>query len=177
MFHRIARHWPVWLVATFAFPIAGLVGRAIAGPIEGVTSGLASGVAAGLVVGSAQVLAAGERDRRVALGWTVATAAGLGLAAGLGAGLQLPLPVVGLVAGTVMGAGQWLAAGAPAGRLVAWPLVVAAAWSIGWTVTTAVGVDPAAGWAVFGVSGALVSQVLTTIGARVLRSPAGLATT
>jgi hypothetical protein len=174
MFHRIPGRWPAWLVATIAYPIAGLAGYAVAGPVDGPVPGLVAGLVAGVVVGVAQVVAAGERDRRVAGSWIAATAIGLGLGAAFGSGLGLALPVTGVVAGGAIGVGQWLAAGTPDGRLVAWPVVTAAAWGIGWVVTTAIGVDPAAGWAVFGVSGALVAQTLTLVGARVLRAPVGV---
>jgi hypothetical protein len=171
MFDRIPGRWPAWLAVTLAYPVAGLAGYAVAGPVDAPLAGLVAGLVAGAVVGGAQVLAAGARDPRVVAGWVAATAIGLAVGAAVGVGLGLALPAVGLIGGGVIGAGQWLAVGAPVGRLASWPLVTAVAWSVGWAVTTAIGVDPNAGWAVFGVSGALVSQALTLVAARVLRSP------
>ena len=42
-----------------------------------------------------------------------------------------------------------------------WVMASGAAWAIGWAVTSGVGVALAAGWPVYGISGALVSQVIT----------------
>jgi hypothetical protein len=167
MFGRITQHWPLWLLATVSYPLAGIAGRLLAGPATTWTAALLAGVVAGLVVGGAQALA--MSPRRPDLRWPLAMAvgSGIGLAASVAMGLS-PL-ATGLLTGALIGIAQAAVASRAmldARRSVlAWPVVVALAWGLGWTVTTAIGVDPEAGWAVFGLSGALTSQVVTLAGA------------
>jgi hypothetical protein len=40
---------------------------------------------------------------------------------------------------------------------------IAFPWGVGWLVTSGIGVALAAGWPVYGLSGALASQVITAI--------------
>ena len=154
MFERITQHWPLWLLATVSYPLAGIAGRALAGPATTWTAALLAGAIAGLVVGGAQALA-------------MAVGSGIGLAVSVGLGLA-PL-ATGLLTGALIGIAQAAVASRAAldarRSVLAWPVVVALSWGLGWTVTTAIGVDPAAGWAVFGLSGALTSQVVTLLGA------------
>ena len=42
-------------------------------------------------------------------------------------------------------------------------MTLGAAWALGWAVTASIGVALEAGWPVFGLSGALVSQVIAGI--------------
>ena len=44
-----------------------------------------------------------------------------------------------------------------------WIAATAAAWAVGWLITASVGVALAPGWPVYGLSGALVSQIITAI--------------
>jgi len=167
MLERIAQHWPAWLAATISYPLAGIAGRLVAGPATAWTSALLAGAVAGLVVGGAPALA--MSPRRPDLRWPAVTAVGaaIGLAVSVTLGFA-PLPT-GLLMGALIGIGQASVAFAGSSvatrAIVAWPAVIAAAWALGWSVTTAIGVDPAAGWAVFGLSGALTSQIVSLAGA------------
>lgn len=167
MLARITQHWPIWLIATVSYPLAGIAGRALAGPASDWTSALLAGAIAGLIIGLAQGLAIAPR--RPDLRWAVAMAAGSGVGLAISVGLGLSPLATGLVTGALIGVAQaavlTMAATDPRRSVLAWPLVVAAAWGLGWTVTTAIGVDPTAGWAVFGMSGALTSQVITLVAA------------
>lgn len=148
-----------WLFAlTFlAFPPAGLLARAVVGPVDSVTAGLVGGAIVGLVVGAAQWLAL----RTVVSAWWIAAttaAVGVGLAVTAGLGLvstdRSDLLAIGLVTGVLVGAAQALVL--PARLRVAWGAAVAVLWPLAWQVTALVGVDLTQGWAVFGASGALV---------------------
>ena len=167
MFERIMQHWPLWLLATVSYPLAGIAGRLLAGPATAWTAALLAGAIAGLVVGGAQALAMSPRRPDVRWALAMAVGSGIGLAVSVGLGLA-PL-ATGLLTGALIGIAQAAVASRAAldarRSVLAWPVVVALAWGLGWTVTTAIGVDLAAGWAVFGLSGALTSQVVTLLGA------------
>ena len=167
MLERITQHWPLWLLATVSYPLAGIAGRAVAGPATAVMSALLAGAIAGSVVGLGQALA--MAPRRPDLRWALAMAVGSGVGLATSVGLGLAPLATGVLTGALIGVAQatvlTVSAVDPRRSVLAWPLVVALAWGLGWTVTTAVGVDPTAGWAVFGLSGALTSQVLTLAGA------------
>lgn len=167
MFGRITQHWPLWLLATVSYPLAGIAGRLLAGPATTWTAALLAGVVSGLVVGGAQALAMSARRPDIRWALAMAVGSGIGLAASVALGLS-PL-ATGLLTGALIGIAQAVVASRaeldPRRSVLAWPFVVALAWGLGWTVTTAIGVDPEAGWAVFGLSGALTSQVVTLAGA------------
>ena len=154
----------VWAATLLAFPLAGLAGRAVAGPVDSTWSAVLAGLAAGLVIGAAQWLAL----RRIGIDtrWILATAGGL--AVGLGLGLAIfgygetvgDMWIVGAVSGLGIGIAQWpLLHGLVKGS-IAWIPATAAAWALGWTVTTAIGVDPDDRWAVFGLSGSATCTLL-----------------
>lgn len=166
MLDRISRRWARWLLATLAFPVAGLIGYAVGGPIAG-TTGVLAALAAGAVIGAGQALAIGTRDRTAGL-WIAATALGLAIGSVVGVMLGLPLFLSGLVAGALIGAGQAVAADTTGPVGLGWAAATSLAWGIGWAVTTSIGVDPNAGWANFGVSGAIVAQALALAAAIVM---------
>jgi hypothetical protein len=168
MLRSITRHWPLWLVATLAFPLGGIVGRSIGGEATTAISALIAGLAAGLVIGLGQALAIDWR--RPSWRWIAGTGVASGVGLTVAVGLGLPPIATGLVTGALVGAAQAVALGAdePSKRRIGWVMTTVVAWSLGWTVTTAIGVDPTAGWAVFGSSGALTGQVVTLLGAIVL---------
>jgi hypothetical protein len=101
----------VWVATLVAFPLAGLAGRAVAGPVDTVWTAALAGVIAGAVIGAAQWLAL----RRIGadLWWIVATA--VGLAVGLALAFAIfgygdtvgDLAVVGAVTGLGIGIAQW----------------------------------------------------------------------
>ena len=154
----------VWAATLLAFPIAGIAGRVVAGPVDSTWTAVLSGAVAGLVIGAAQWLAL----RRIGadVRWIAAT--GVGLAVGFGLAFAVfgygdtigDLAVVGAVSGLVVGIAQWWLLRDLLDGSIVWIPASAAAWALGWTVTTAIGVDPDDRWAVFGLSG---STTLTVI--------------
>jgi hypothetical protein len=44
-----------------------------------------------------------------------------------------------------------------------WVIASGIAWAVGWAVTSGIGVALATGWPVYGLSGALVSQIITGV--------------
>lgn len=165
---------PRWLLAFIAFPPAGLIGHAIAGPADAPLAALLSGLVAGAIIGIGQGLALGARSRDL-LAWTAVTAVGLGAALAVfvtlaGAPSTIEAAVaLGVVSGLAVGAGQaGLLTGAPIATRAVWAGAVAVAWAAGWFVTTSIGVDLAAAWPVYGASGAITSQVITGVALFVL---------
>ncbi|MGQ7295918.1 hypothetical protein [Quadrisphaera sp. KR29] len=161
------RRWALWLASALAFPLAGLAGRALAGPVDGVGPALLGGLVTGAVIGAAQGALSGRR--LPVRGWTAATALGLsaGLAAGsavVGYGTTLAdLVVTGAVTGLAVGAAQAvvLARRLTGWRRPAWAVATAGVLAAGWAVTTVAGVDVEARYTTFGATGALVATVLT----------------
>ena len=154
-----------WVATLLAFPIAGLAARAVAGPVDEVWTAALAGVVSGAVIGAAQWLALrriGAADAR----WIAATAVGLGV--GLGLAFAVfdygdtvgDLAVVGAVSGLGIGIAQWWLLRELLNGSLLWVPATTAAWSLGWTVTTAIGVDPDDRWAVPGLSGAATATVL-----------------
>ena len=147
----------LWAATLLVFPLAGLAGRAIAGPVDATWTAILAGAVAGLVLGVAQWLAL----RRIGIDarWILAT--GGGLAVGLGLAFALfgyghtfsDMWIVGAVSGLGIGIAQWPLLHGLFNGSIAWIPATAAAWALGWTVTTAIGVDPDDRWAVFGLSG------------------------
>ena len=130
-----------WMLAFLGFPIGGLLALVLVGSVDGALSGAVGGALTGAVIGAAQWLVL-RRYLRVGVEWIAATA--LGMAIGVALGVLLTgaetgigdLLITGLVTGIAVGLLQW--ALVLRGRLLVaslWPLVVAIAWPIGWTVT------------------------------------------
>lgn len=159
-----------WIVAIIGFPIGGYIGHLIGGPAATVPAALISGLIAGAIIGAGQALALGLfRPQALAL-WAGATAVGLGVALAAVTAViglietQTEAIILGAVSGLTLGAGQ--AALLMRERVAnAWMWFVASgvAWAVGWAVTSGVGVALAAGWPVYGISGALASQIITGV--------------
>jgi hypothetical protein len=159
-----------WLIATVAFPVGGYLGHAVGGPAATVPAALISGLIAGGIVGLGQGLAIGLRGQAVIV-WAAVSAAGLGVA------LAVVTATVGQIDTTLdavlLGAVSGLAIGGVQAALLMrdrfantwiWVVASAVAWAIGWLITAgAVGVGLAPGWPVYGLSGAVVSQVITGV--------------
>jgi hypothetical protein len=155
-----------WMLAFLGFPIGGLLALVLVGSVEGVVSGALGGALAGAVIGAAQWVVL-RRYMRVGPEWVLATALGVAIGDGVGALLTGAgtgigaLLIIGLVTGVAVGLLQW---GLLRGRLLRtrlWPLVVAIAWPVGWTVTWAFGIDVERGYYTFGASGALIFAAIT----------------
>jgi hypothetical protein len=159
-----------WIVAIVGFPIGGYIGHMIGGPAATVPAALISGLIAGAIIGAGQGLALGIlRPGAMAL-WAGATAIGLGAALAAVTAViglidtQTEAIVLGAISGVALGAGQ--AAMLTRERVAnAWLWAVASgvAWAVGWAVTSGIGVALAAGWPVYGLSGALASQLITGV--------------
>lgn len=155
----ITRPW-LFALTFLAFPPAGLLARAVAGPVESIGTALLAGAIVGVVVGAAQWLALRSA---VGLWWIAATGAavsgGLAIAAALGllSDDRDDLLAIGALTGLLLGVAQ--GALMPQRMRLLWGIAVAFLWPIAWQVTAAVGVDLTQGWAVFGASGALVLSV------------------
>ncbi|MFD0373011.1 hypothetical protein [Streptomyces sp. NPDC127114] len=162
------RAWIRWTAGFLAFPVAGLAGRAVAGPVDGPTSALVGGLVTGAVIGAGQALASSGRLRWPH--WSAATAAGSGLGLLLGSALVGhrtdlgSLALMGAVEGVLLGVAQ--AAALPrrtAPRPWLWAVAMPALWAAGWTVTTLAGVGVDARFTVFGATGALTFSALSGV--------------
>jgi len=160
------RFWIAWGVAFFRFPLGGLAGGALVGPITTPLAGALGGAATGVVIGAAEWLVL-RRRLPVSAWWIAATALGMG--AGLAFSIALlgtetvgvMLPLRGLITGAGIGGAQFLLLRGSTDRAAIWALLVALGWALGWMITRAAGVDLTLQWTVFGASGALMFQLLT----------------
>ena len=156
-----------WVVAVVAFPIGGYLGHLIASPAATAPAAFVSGLVAGAIIGLGQGLAL-KLPVQALVTWSAVTAVALaldGLTAIIGQIETIPDAIfLGAASGLLIGAGQ-------AALLVrqrvrsawTWVLASTAAWAIGWLVTASIGVDLEAGWPVYGLSGALASQLITAL--------------
>jgi hypothetical protein len=158
-----------WIAAIVGFPIGGYLGHAIAGPASTAPAAFLSGLVAGAVIGLGQAVAIGLRGRPLAI-WSGGTGVALAIALGTvtaAIGLietQAEAVVLGVASGALIGAAQTIVlmrAGIANGLL--WIPVTSLAWGIGWLVTSGIGVALEAGWPVYGLSGALASQLITAV--------------
>ncbi|MFB6839096.1 hypothetical protein [Streptomyces sp. NPDC056361] len=159
------RDWIRWTAGFLAFPIAGLAGRAVAGPVDDVVSALVGGGVTGAVIGAGQALVSSGR-----LGlprWSAATAVGSGLGLLLGAALVDyrtdlgSLALMGAVEGVLLGAAQAWALPRATRLPWIWAVAMPALWAAGWTVTTLAGVGVEARFTVFGATGAVTFSALS----------------
>lgn len=156
----------LFIATLLAYPLAGLAARAVAGPVDSVLRAVVGGAIAGAVIGAAQWLAL--RGVGIDVRWIAATA--IGLAVGFAIAIAVfeygttvgDLAIIGAVSGLGIGLAQWfLLRDLFGGASFVWIPATAAFWALGWTVTTAIGVDPAQRWAVPGLSGAATLTVLS----------------
>lgn len=156
----------LFIATLLAYPLAGLAARAVAGPVDSVWRAAVAGAIGGAVIGAAQWLAL--RGVGIDVRWIAATA--VGLAIGLGIAVAAfeygttvgDLAIIGAVSGLGIGLAQWfLLRDLFDGASFVWIPATAAFWALGWTVTTAIGVDPEQRWAVPGLSGAATLTVLS----------------
>jgi len=159
------RPWLVWTVGFVSFPIAGLVGSAVGGRVDSPFAALIGGLATGAVIGLGQGLASSRRLPLVR--WILATAVGMGLglllgatAVGFGTALS-DLAVMGAITGLLLGVAQGLVLpGTVRSRLI-WAAAMPLLWALGWTVSTAIGIDVEQQFTIFGASGAITFSALS----------------
>jgi hypothetical protein len=158
-----------WAIATVAFAVGGYLGHLLGGPAATVPAALISGLVAGCLIGAAQGAALGFAPRDLAF-WAGGT--GIGLAASLAAVTAFigqidttsDAVLLGAISGLAVGAAQVAVLGrGDVGRAAVWVGASGAAWALGWLTTASIGVALAAGWPVYGMSGALVSQLVTGV--------------
>jgi hypothetical protein len=159
---RLLRSWALWTVGFVSFPIAGVAGEALAGPVDDLVAALLGGAVTGLVIGAGQALAG--RGAVPVARWIVATTIGMALGLALGAsavgyGTSLAdLALMGLLTGLPLGIAQALALPKP--RWI-WAITTPLLWALGWTITTLVGVDVEARYTIFGSTGAITVSALS----------------
>ena len=155
-----------WLPTFLGFPAGGLVAELIAGPVDGLAAALLAGAITGSILGAVQSWGMGPNGPP-AREWIAATTAGLavGLALGsaaVGYGTSLAdLVVQGAICGLAIGGAQALVLRGRAAYL--WAPALSALWALGWAITTSIGIDVDARWAVFGSSGALFVTAATAV--------------
>jgi hypothetical protein len=157
-----------WAAFAFAFPISGLIGWTVSGPVDAPAAALIGGLITGAGVGAGQWLAAREvfGDGRV---WIVTS--GVAYAAGLSVAAAAvdyatdigSLVAMGAISGLFLGVGQGLAL-ALRGRkrlALAWAAAMPVLMALGWTTSTLIGVDVDEQFTVFGAAGAIVFTLLS----------------
>jgi hypothetical protein len=162
------RFWLFWILAFLSFPIAGLLANligAVTTPVRAIFAGAIAGATLGLV----QWLVLRSRLPLLPIWWAVAMS--VGMAVGLAISTMLlgsetggnELLWRGVITGLCIGFAQYIVLRQvlPLPQSVIWIGVVAVGWALGWFVTRAAGIDLSFKWSVFGVSGALIFQILT----------------
>ncbi len=165
-----------WLVSFAGFPLGGVAAWLLIGPADTPARALAGGLVTGLILGVVQAWAM-RADRRLLVAWTVATAVGLSIGLATGAALVGfstglgDLAVQGAVSGAAVGIAQAVVLRSRLGLIVlAWPVYLALAWTIGWIVSTSIGINVAEQFTVFGAAGAMTVALLTAVLPLLLRS-------
>ncbi|MGZ5403888.1 MAG: hypothetical protein ACXWDL_04510 [Nocardioides sp.] len=155
-----------WMVSFLGFPLGGLTAMLLSGPVDSMAAAILGGLLTGTVLGAAQAVAM----RFDLLLWALATAVGLAIGLAVGAsvidfrtGLG-DLVVQGAISGLGVGAAQCFVLVRRTGPIAfLWPAYLAATWSIGWAVTTSVGVQVEDQFTVFGAAGAVTVTLLTAV--------------
>ena len=166
--HRFnLRAWLLWTAGFVAFIIGGALATALTGRINDVGSALLGGMIAGAVIGTGQWLVA--RRMLDPQTWIPATALamGIGLAVGawvVGYGTSLgELALMGFITGIPLGAAQAYLLRDRLAYAWVWAAAVPLLWALGWTVTTAGGIDVDRQFAVFGAYGAITFMALSGV--------------
>jgi hypothetical protein len=166
--HRLnLKAWLLWTAGFLAFPIAGILAEALTGRINDFSSALLGGMVAGAVIGTGQWLVARRLlDPRT---WIPATALAMGIGLAIGAwvvgyGTSLgELALMGAITGIPLGAAQAYLLRDRVANAWVWAAAVPLLWALGWTVTTAGGIDVDQQFAVFGAYGAITFMALSGI--------------
>lgn len=170
-----------WMPTFVGFPLGGELATLIVGAVDEPSAAIAGGAISGAVLGLVQWLGM-RHTGPSASRWIVATA--LGFAGGLAAGAAAvdyrtdigSLATQGAICGAIVGVAQATVLAGALGRLaLAWPPLLAGLWALGWTITTAAGIDVEAQYTVFGSSGAIVVTAATSVLAIALDRASGRA--
>jgi hypothetical protein len=166
--HRFnVKAWLLWTAGFLAFPIAGVLAEMLTGRINDVGSALVGGMVAGAVIGTGQWLVARRLlDPRT---WIPATALAMGVGLGVGAwvvgyGTSLgELALMGAITGIPLGVAQAYLLRDRVANAWVWAAAMPLLWALGWTVTTAGGIDVDQQFAVFGAYGAITFMALSGV--------------
>ena len=161
------RAWLLWTAGFVAFIIGGALATGATGRINDVGSALLGGLVAGAVIGAGQWLVARRLlDPRT---WIPATAVAMSIGLGVGAwavgyGTSLgELALMGAITGIPLGAVQAYLLRDRVANAWVWAAAMPLLWALGWTVTTAGGIDVDRQFAVFGTYGAITFMALSGI--------------
>src|SRR6266545_4528625 len=164
--HRFnTRAWLLWTAGFVAFIVGGVLAMAATGRINDAGSALLGGMIAGAVIGTGQWLV-GRRLLGEPQAWIGATALamGLGLLVGawaVGYGTSLgELALMGAITGIPIGAAQAYLLRDRLANAWVWAAAMPLLWALGWTVTTAGGIDVDRQFAVFGAYGAIRASLV-----------------
>jgi hypothetical protein len=166
-----------WAAVALAFPIAGLIGWAVSGPVDAPSAALIGGLITGAGLGAGEWWAA-KNAFGDGLTWIATSAVSYGaglLAAAAAVGYNTDigsLALVGAISGVFLGTGQGLAL-AQQGRVrfaFVWAAAMPILLALGWMASTGIGVDVDEQFTVFGAAGAIVFTLLS--GLVLARSPA-----
>jgi hypothetical protein len=166
--HRFnTKAWLLWTAGFLAFIVGGALATAVVGRINDVGSALLGGIIAGAVIGAGQWLVARRLlDPRT---WIPATAVAMSIGLGVGAwvvgyGTSLgELALMGAITGIPIGAAQAYLLRDRVANAWVWAAAVPLLWALGWTVTTAGGIDVDQQFAVFGAYGAITFMALSGV--------------
>jgi hypothetical protein len=166
--HRFnTKAWLLWTAGFLAFPIGGALATAATGRVNDLGSALLGGLVVGAVIGTGQWLVA--RRLLDAKTWIPATAVAMsiGLAVGawvVGYGTSLSeLGLMGFITGIPLGAAQAFLLRDRVANAWVWGAAMPLLWALGWTVTTAGGIDVDQQFAVFGAYGAITFMALSGV--------------
>jgi hypothetical protein len=166
--HRFnTKAWLLWTAGFLVFPIAGILAEAVTGRINDASSALIGGMVAGAVIGTGQWLVA--RRLLDAQTWIPATALAMGIGLAIGAwvvgyGTSLgELALMGAITGIPLGAAQAYLLRDRLATTWLWAAAMPLLWALGWTVTTAGGIDVDQQFAVFGAYGAITFMALSGV--------------
>jgi hypothetical protein len=166
--HRFnTKAWLLWTAGFVAFIIGGALATGVTGRINDFGSALIGGLIAGAVIGTGQWLVARRLlDPRT---WIPATAVAMSIGLGVGAwvvgyGTSLgELALMGAITGIPIGAAQAYLLRDRVANAWVWAAAVPVLWALGWTVTTAGGIDVDQQFAVFGAYGAITFMALSGV--------------
>jgi hypothetical protein len=166
--HRFnTKAWLLWTAGFLAFPIGGALATGATGRINDVGSALLGGLIAGAVIGTGQWLVARRLlDPRT---WIPATAVAMSIGLGVGAwavgyGTSLgELALMGFITGIPLGVAQAYLLRDRLANAWVWAAAMPLLWALGWTVTTAGGIDVDQQFAVFGAYGAITFMALSGV--------------
>ena len=166
--HRFnLKAWLLWTAGFLAFPIGGALATAVTGRINDFGSALIGGLIAGAVIGTGQWLVARRLLNPKAWIPATAVAMSIGLAVGawvVGYGTSLgELALMGFITGIPLGVAQAYLLRDRLANAWVWAAAVPLLWALGWTVTTAGGIDVDRQFAVFGAYGAITFMALSGV--------------